>query len=335
MTYKLSFCIPTYNRAEYLPELLDSIISQITDDLEGKIEICISDNASTDNTEEVVQTYKQKYDHITYHKNKENLGPDLNYLKSVEIASGEYCWFMGSDDALKQGALKRIDTELQKQLDIYLCNRDEFDKTLKNFLFKKFWLSPEITDRTYNLTNKEDYLSYLNDAIDLGALFSYLSSIVFKRENWNEVKYDNKFTGSAYSHVFVLLKSIQNHGALKYIQEALVKNRTDNDSFNLTNNTLKRTLIDFEGYLLLANTIFNDDKELRHAFLNVMTRNYSFDFFIHLQYQITQKEWNQFKTIVKEYPFKYIDLVNILRPTILPIAFVKRRINRLVRKKVS
>ncbi|EBH2219729.1 glycosyltransferase, partial [Salmonella enterica] len=47
----ISFCIPTYNRKEYLEELLNSINNQEKFNLD--IEICISDNASTDGTEEM------------------------------------------------------------------------------------------------------------------------------------------------------------------------------------------------------------------------------------------------------------------------------------------
>ena len=52
--YKLSICIPTYNRAAYIGETLASIISQSNDD----IEIVIVDGASTDNTADVVTSFK-------------------------------------------------------------------------------------------------------------------------------------------------------------------------------------------------------------------------------------------------------------------------------------
>ena len=68
----LSICIPTYNRAEYLDKSLASIVSQekfISED----VELVISDNASTDNTEEVVKKYQEQHKNIFYSRNKENL----------------------------------------------------------------------------------------------------------------------------------------------------------------------------------------------------------------------------------------------------------------------
>ena len=49
MNYQLSICIPTYNREQYLKQLLDCICNQLKDVEEKVVEICVSDNASTDN----------------------------------------------------------------------------------------------------------------------------------------------------------------------------------------------------------------------------------------------------------------------------------------------
>ena len=101
---KLSICIPTYNRENYLSQLLESIVIQAPND--GSIEICVSDNASTDNTEAMIRHYRNQFNYIVYHCNDTNLGADKNYLKCVALASGEYCWLMGSDDQLITGAIK-------------------------------------------------------------------------------------------------------------------------------------------------------------------------------------------------------------------------------------
>jgi|GEM_PF-1802767 len=103
----ISFTIPTWNRANELRECLDSIIPQILESNE-KIEIVISDNASTDNTSEVVKEYLEKYDFLKYFKNSENLGFDLNLISAVEKASGDYVWLFSDDDWLADGGLNEI-----------------------------------------------------------------------------------------------------------------------------------------------------------------------------------------------------------------------------------
>lgn len=71
----LSICIPTYNRAEYLAKSIESIICQ--EEFKTKqVEIVISDNASTDNTEYVAKDYANKYENIYYYRNAENISND-------------------------------------------------------------------------------------------------------------------------------------------------------------------------------------------------------------------------------------------------------------------
>ncbi len=52
MSIKLSICIPTYNRGKFLPDLFESILSEIDEENRSVIEVVVSDNASGDNTEE-------------------------------------------------------------------------------------------------------------------------------------------------------------------------------------------------------------------------------------------------------------------------------------------
>lgn len=58
----LSICIPTYNRSTYLEEALCNIINDTS--FSDDIEIIISDNASTDNTQEIVSKYIKHYSNI-------------------------------------------------------------------------------------------------------------------------------------------------------------------------------------------------------------------------------------------------------------------------------
>jgi abequosyltransferase len=51
----LSICIPTYNRAGLLKDLLECLSVQLTTDISEKVEVVISDNCSTDRTKEVSQ----------------------------------------------------------------------------------------------------------------------------------------------------------------------------------------------------------------------------------------------------------------------------------------
>ncbi|MBQ7453386.1 MAG: glycosyltransferase family 2 protein [Clostridia bacterium] len=82
----LSICIPTYNRCQYLTKTLDSIIEQPEFNSEN-VEIVISDNCSTDNTQNACLEYTKKFSNIKYHRNIENIA-DKNFPLVLSEGSG-------------------------------------------------------------------------------------------------------------------------------------------------------------------------------------------------------------------------------------------------------
>ena len=135
MNYNLSICIPQYNRLECLRDLLDSIIEQ--KDCPTPVEICISDDASTDDTFSLVRSYQKKYPHIQYYEFSQNVGLDTNMLKAVSLANGDYCWLMGNDDKIEQGSVEKITSLLKKYEGIPVLNVNgwQYDDQLQNRLY--------------------------------------------------------------------------------------------------------------------------------------------------------------------------------------------------------
>lgn len=76
--------------------------------MRNEIEILVSNNGSEDNTHEAVTALGIKYPFITYNRNPENIGGTPNVILSMELASAEYLIFLGDDDRIKEGSLKRI-----------------------------------------------------------------------------------------------------------------------------------------------------------------------------------------------------------------------------------
>jgi len=98
--------IPTYNRSFFLNKAMNSIMHQVVE-FQDKVEICISDNNSSDDTREIVTEFKKKYPSVKlrYNKNKTNLGIDMNFLKVFEMASGKFIWLFGDDDMMGEEGL--------------------------------------------------------------------------------------------------------------------------------------------------------------------------------------------------------------------------------------
>lgn len=99
---KLSICIPTYNRCNYLQRCIESIIGYQGDD----IEIIVQDNNSIDDTENIVKSFPDK--RIDYRKNSSNIGARLNVRSIIDRAKGEYCFFLTDDDMLVPGVIHII-----------------------------------------------------------------------------------------------------------------------------------------------------------------------------------------------------------------------------------
>jgi len=110
MSALLTIGIPTYNRCNLLRELLDSICKQAAKfDVADEVEIVVSDNASTDETQRVVADVQaQTRVNIVYHRNPANLGMVKNILKTAELATGQFWMFYGDDDLMPDGALPKI-----------------------------------------------------------------------------------------------------------------------------------------------------------------------------------------------------------------------------------
>lgn len=98
---KLSILIPTYNRANNLIENLSHLEKIITsNNIESIVNIIISNNLSTDNTEEVVNKFIKNHSslNIKYYKQDKNIGLEKNALFTLFKADGEYVMYNGDDD---------------------------------------------------------------------------------------------------------------------------------------------------------------------------------------------------------------------------------------------
>jgi glycosyltransferase involved in cell wall biosynthesis len=100
----LSICIPTYNRGEILHNTLEKYINDPAFD--ERVEIVISDNCSTDQTEELVKNYLIRYKNIKYNRLPENIGADLNMNSVVSMGSGLYLKLMNDSVTMRPGVLK-------------------------------------------------------------------------------------------------------------------------------------------------------------------------------------------------------------------------------------
>ena len=97
----ISIIIPVHNKAPFLKRCLDSVASQIA----GSVQVILIDDGSTDGSTEICAQYAEKYDWIL--RQTECRGVSLARNLGIELAQGEYVWFVDADDSLTKGAIKK------------------------------------------------------------------------------------------------------------------------------------------------------------------------------------------------------------------------------------
>ncbi len=109
MNYLISIIIPVYNTEKYIAECLDSVLSQSITGVVAQlsIEIIIVNDGSPDNSVAIIDEYRKKHSNIIL-VNQRNAGQSVARNNAIEIARGEYIFFLDSDDLLPPGALSTL-----------------------------------------------------------------------------------------------------------------------------------------------------------------------------------------------------------------------------------
>tara|TARA_R100000306_G_C4374137_1_gene141227 strand:+ start:19 stop:999 length:981 start_codon:yes stop_codon:yes gene_type:complete len=112
----VSLIIPTYNRASFLPETLESIESQTY----SNWECIVVDDGSTDHTEEMIQQYVQRDNRFRYYKRPSYLSKGANACRNFgfKMARGNFVKWFDSDDIMLKDALEQQIIHLNKNPDI-------------------------------------------------------------------------------------------------------------------------------------------------------------------------------------------------------------------------
>jgi abequosyltransferase len=255
------------------------------------VEIVVLDGASTDNTADVVSLYQQDCAGLVYSRQNFKGGVDSDMVKAVELARGEYCWFISADDVIKPGSLKRVLSEIETGNDVYLCNRTDCDINMVPF-GDRYFLKKNVKDSVFNLHNNYDLVNYLRLSTAVGALFSFISSLIFKRSGWIRIPDKEYAYGTCYCHAFILLSLIHYHCTLKYIREPLVSCRIGNDSFS-KNGFFRRILLDFDGYGKIADKLFSDDPATKKIFMGILKKEHSLFRLFKIRALCNDAEWEE------------------------------------------
>jgi abequosyltransferase len=211
---RLSICITTLNRAAYIGETLESILPQLTPD----VELIVVDANSSDGTEEIVQSFVQRSSSIRFLRLPKNNGLDQDYCLAVAEARGEFCWLMSDDDLIVPGAVEKVLGELKSDLDLLIVNAEVRSKDMQTILeVKKLKI---LKDRTYPAHNFEAFF------IDTASYLSFIGAVVIRRSVWMERDRESYFN-TMFIHMGVIFQRVIT-GAIKVLADPLVRIRYGN-----------------------------------------------------------------------------------------------------------
>lgn len=108
--------IPTYNRAALLRRAIESVLGQDY----SMIEVIVSNNASSDNTQDICQEFSKKDGRAKYVTQSSNIGATLNFNEVLKRASGEYFMWLGDDDWIDASYISHCVSLLRADPDVAL-----------------------------------------------------------------------------------------------------------------------------------------------------------------------------------------------------------------------
>ena len=114
---KISVAMPVYNCEKYVAQSLESLLGQTY----GDFELLISDNASTDGTEEVCRRYVAVDKRVRYIRRTENIGGPGNFRHVFSLCSGAYHKWSTADDYWHPAFLEEAVAVLDQNPDVVLC----------------------------------------------------------------------------------------------------------------------------------------------------------------------------------------------------------------------
>ena len=113
----ISIGLPVYNGERYLEEALKSILAQSYENFT----LIICDNASTDRTREICQTYASQDDRIQYFRNEENIGIARNFNRVFSLSESHYFKWAACDDVLAPTFLRVCKEILDNEPEVILA----------------------------------------------------------------------------------------------------------------------------------------------------------------------------------------------------------------------
>ncbi len=173
----VSVILPSYNHERFIAEAIESVLGQTVEDFE----LIIVDDGSSDNSKEIIESYRVKDARIRTFFNGKNQGISRTMNRGLKEAAGEFMAFISSDDIWLEGKLERQLEILRQNPDIVLyADLTKIDSEGK----------PLDDDKNINRRSKCRTRNILQDL--LKGNFIPGQTMMFRRRNIEGIRYDER-----------------------------------------------------------------------------------------------------------------------------------------------
>jgi glycosyltransferase involved in cell wall biosynthesis len=196
--FKLSFCLPTYKRPEFLLKAVESILDTSAEYLDV-VQLVIADDSTDDTNHWVIEKIKDRVENLKYIQNPTNLGIDGNILHSIDSSDGEFIWVLGEDDLVCKNAVESF---------LSLTNRNDYGFICSNYSYIDSEQKEIIKQNVIGISSNQE-VSSLELLENYSWSFGFIGACIINKEAWGGIN-SSKYEGTFFAHVGTILESVKN-----------------------------------------------------------------------------------------------------------------------------
>ena len=253
----VSIIVPNYNYGRHLPRRLDSIFNQTFRDFE----VILLDDASTDNSMEVLKKYSQ-YPDVRIMRNDRNSGsPFRQWLKGIDLAVGDILWIAEADDACEPEFLGIMCRAFENPaVKLAYCNsfvidengKDYWDHTDSEYLTS---LSRTKWKESYQVSAEEE----INDGLGIKNTILNASGVLFRKFEFSD-KFRKTFESMKIAGDWYFIVHAISGGEVYYLSKKLNYHRRHSESVISKTVSEKKIETFFREFHTIQKFIFNTYK---------------------------------------------------------------------------
>lgn len=216
----VSVAMASYNHERFLPEAIEAILNQTYRD----IELIIVDDASKDSSVEIIRSYQKKDSRIRTIFHEKNKGIAKTFNDGIDAASGKFVAKTGSDDVW-------VEDKIEKQLEVLKNNENLVVYSACSVIDAESNPVCEPCGKKQSRRKRKKSGKIFREL--LGGNFICAGSIIFKKENVRDIRFDEQFRYvNDYKFALDLARKYEYH----FIPQPLVKYRVHGNNITLKDN---------------------------------------------------------------------------------------------------